>query len=131
MKIINIYRATRLTVGVAAISLLACALPMAIAQGNYNNNNGGNDRNNNGSAMSHQGGNNGGNGTSQHSGNNGGMSHQNTFSHSSHSWNGGQQHYHQQGSQYPAYNGPEHRKYYTYGGSQFYLNVDTGIRIKI
>jgi hypothetical protein len=32
---------------------------------------------------------------------------------------------------YHPYRGPEHRRYYTYNGAEFYVNTDTGIRVRV
>jgi hypothetical protein len=32
---------------------------------------------------------------------------------------------------YHPYRGPEHRRYYTYNGAEWYVNTDTGIRVRI
>ena len=125
MRIQNIYRVTRLALGVlAAVSLLVFATPAAMAQDSHRD--GGNGGGYHQSQAGDQNRNNGG----------GGGFHQDQSGQHGHQWgetqpSGGQVYHPKPSYYYHPYKGPENRKYYTYQGSEFYLNLGTGIRVSL
>jgi hypothetical protein len=121
----RINRGARLALGAtAAVSLLAFALTAAMAQ-NWNNSGGGTHQSQGQSWHNGKG----------NTGDSGGYRQDRTGNHGN-QWGERQSSgaivYHQQPSYYyHPYRGTEHRRYYTYGGSEFYVNTDTGIRVEI
>jgi len=119
---------------VAAISLLASALPLAIAQGGPQGPPPGPPQG--GPPGPPPGGPQGPPPGGPQYGNGGGGYHQDQSGQYGHQWiertPSGGRNYHQQPSfvTHP-YQGSEHRKYYTYQGSEFYINLDSGIRISL
>ncbi len=81
----------------------------------------------------------------RHGNHGGGGQHMSYAGSGGHGWGGGHQgggeswgynqaeyrHHHHHWGAYPYYNGPEHRRYYSYNGNEFYINLDTGIRIEL
>lgn len=91
---------------VAAVALLGWSLPAAVAQGR------------------------------NHTQNSGAGYHQDQTGQHGHQWvestpSGGRVYHNQPRFVSHPYQGSEHRRYYTYQGSEFYLNLDTGIRIAL
>jgi hypothetical protein len=128
MNTLSSNRGLGLVLGVAAAVALVASATRAIAQDSHNDHNGG-------GFQQAQPSNNSGN-QQDPSWNSGGGYRQDQSGNHGHQW--GEMHadgsrvYHQQPSFfYHRYNGPEHRRYYTYQGREFYLNLDTNIRIEL
>jgi hypothetical protein len=90
----------------AGISMFAISLPAALAQG----------RNHNGDNRSQ--------GQQDRSG-------QHNQQWNNHGHSNGSAYYNQSNGRTRWYHNSEHRKYYSYQGSEFYLNLDNGIRVRI
>ena len=124
MRLVTISRTAPVIVGaIAAVSLLVSVLPAANAQGwqNGDNNSGGFHQRQpwHGDGDGNGGGYDQGHSWRHH------HSSEDSNSFSGQYYGGHEAYYHHH------YRGSEHRRYYSYGGNEFYINLDTGVRIAL